>query len=149
MEDSTENTQKIRELAETLPEHEKQGNMIGKFFCYLANVTQSGWKEAIQNASKTSTIGEHIFNIESILHGLTEDGKEALLDALKYQKKNCSEAMNDECYNRLGCTMEEMWEQFAFGQIEKNDKSKVRILEEVKNYHLKETIKIKEPLEVV
>lgn len=148
MEGSTGNAQKI--LGDTLVEHEKPGN-VGKFLCYLTNWTPSGWniREALRNASYSSTIDEHLINIESRLQGLTDDGKDAVLDALKYQKNNSSEAMNDECYNRLGCTMEDMWEQFAYGQIEKNDKSKVRILEEVKNFHLKEIIKMKEPLQVV
>lgn len=137
MEDST--AADIKKLAETLPEDERKGN-IGKIFSYLIDVMQSGWniKDAVTNVNKSHAFVLNLKDIEGIFQQFP-DGEEAILAVMKYQKKNCPEAMNNERYNRLGCTIEEMLEKASEGKIEDHDKTKMHILEALKNYREEES----------
>ena len=119
-----------------LPEGERTGNK-GKIFGYVLELLQSGWslRQAAKNIGELSTLGQHLERVEGILDRLTEDGKETILEALDFQKRNCTEAMNNQYYNACGVSLDDLYDSVAAGRCSRHDETKQMILDTIKSYH--------------
>ena len=140
MEDGAVDINALHKAFDDLPEGEKTGNM-SKIISYIVELGQSGWafRQAYKNVGELSTLGQHMERIESILERLTDDGKEAILEALDFQKKNCTEAMKDCYYDTCNISLEELYESVARDKCSKHDKTKQMILDTIKSYHENES----------
>lgn len=127
-----------------LPEGERTGNK-GRIFVYVLELFQSGWslRQAARNIGELSTLGQHLERIEGILNKLADDGKEAILEALDYQKRNCTDALNNEYYNQYGCTLDEIYDSISVAEdrCNRHDETKQKILDTIKSYHQEESNK--------
>ena len=115
----------IQRMRDELPEEERKGNM-GKILGYVLDLCQSGWsfRQALSNVGEMCTLGEHIETIEAMLERITEDGKDAILRAVDYQKKNATEAMLEYCWNELGISLLELHERIAEDKITDHQKTR-------------------------
>ena len=84
----------FQRIEDDLPEEERKGNM-GKILKDIIKICQGGWsfRQAQQNVGEICTLGEHVDTIEALLGKIAEDGKEAVLKAVDYQKKNATDAL--------------------------------------------------------
>ena len=132
----------VQKMRNELPEEERDGNM-GKILGYIADLCQSGWsfQQALTNVGDISTLGEHIETIKDMLENTTEDGKEAILRAVDYQKRNASEAMLEHCRNQFGFSLPELRERIAENKITDHQKTKDAILNAMKDFQKKESNK--------
>ena len=133
----------IQRMRDELPEEERKGNM-GKILGYVLDLCQSGWsfRQALSNVGEMCTLGEHIETIEAMLGRITEDGKDAILRAVDYQKKNATEAMLEHCWNELGIPLLELYERIAEDKITDHQKTKEAILNAIKDFQKKESNKV-------
>ena len=133
----------IQRMRDELPEEERKGNM-GKILGYVLDLCQSGWsfRQALSNVGEMCTLGEHIETIEAMLGRITEDGKDAILRAVDYQKKNATEAMLEYCWNELGISLLELHERIAEDKITDHQKTKEAILNAIKDFQKKESNKV-------
>ena len=133
----------IQRMRDELPEEERKGNM-GKILGYVIDLCQSGWsfRQALSNVGEICTLGEHIETIEAMLGRITEDGKDAILRAVDYQKKNATEAMLEYCWNELGISLLELHERIAEDKITDHQKTKEAILNAIKDFQKKESNKV-------
>ena len=133
----------IQRMRDELPEEERKGNM-GKILGYVIDLCQSGWsfRQALSNVGEICTLGEHIETIEAMLGRITEDGKDAILRAVDYQKKNATEAMLEHCWNELGIPLLELYERIAEDKITDHQKTKEAILNAIKDFQKKESNKV-------
>ncbi|PFX22431.1 hypothetical protein AWC38_SpisGene13063 [Stylophora pistillata] len=132
----------MKKMRNELPEEERDGNM-GKILGYIADLCQSGrsFQQALTNVGDISTLGEHIETIKDMLENITEDGKEAILRAVDYQKRNASEAMLEHCRNQFGFSLPELRERIAENKITDHQKTKDAILNAMKDFQKKESNK--------
>ncbi|PFX22437.1 hypothetical protein AWC38_SpisGene13068 [Stylophora pistillata] len=132
----------IKKMWDELPEEERNGNM-GKILGYITDLCQSGWsfREALKNVGEICTLGEHIDTIKDMLGKIPEDGKEAILRAFDYQKRNASEAMLEDCWNQFGLSLPELRERIAEEKITDHQKIKNAILNTMKDFQKKESNK--------
>lgn len=133
----------IQRMRDELPEEERKGNM-GKILGYVIDLCQSGWsfRQALSNVGEMCTLGEHIETIEAMLGRITEDGKDAILRAVDYHKKNATEAMLEHCWNELGISLLELHERIAEDKITDHQKTKEAILNAIKDFQKKESNKV-------
>ena len=139
MGDDQVNLQPIHDLKDSLSKEEQDGSM-GKILSYITDLAQGGWsiRKAWRNVDELTRLSTLVKRIETILRGINEDGKEVILEALKFQKINSTSAMNDHFYNHCGATLEELWESVAQGKLDRHDKTKKLILDAIQNYHREE-----------
>lgn len=125
----------MQRMRDELSEEEKKGN-VGKMVNYIFDLCQSGWsfRKAHQNVGELCTLDQHLKTIESKLEELAEGGKEAILEALDYQKKNSTQAMKDYYYDKLSLSLHELYDHVAGDKITKHEKTKKLILDSLKSY---------------
>lgn len=133
----------FQRMGDDLPEEERKGNM-GKILKYILELCQSGWsfRQALKNVGEICTLGEHIDTIEALLGKITEDGKEAVLRAVDYQKKNASDALLQHYWDKLGCSLPELYEHIAEDKITDHQKTRDAILNAIKDFQKKESNKV-------
>lgn len=133
----------FQRMRDDLPEEERKGNM-GKILKYILELCQSGWsfRQALKNVGEICTLGEHIDTIEALLGKITEDGKEAVLRAVDYQKKNASDALLQHYWDKLGCSLPELYEHIAEDKITDHQKTRDAILNAIKDFQKKESNKV-------
>ena len=126
-----------------LPEEERKGNK-GKILKYVLELCQSGWsfRQALKNVGEIFTLGEHIDTIEALLGKITEDGKEAVLRAVDHQKKNASGALLQHYWDKLGCSLPELYENVAEDKITGHQKTRDAILNAIKDFQKKESNRV-------
>ena len=117
---------------------------MGKILKYIIELCQSGWsfREALKNVGEICTLGEHIDTIEALLGKITEDGKEAVLSAVDYQKKNATDALLRHYWDKLGCSLPELYEHIAEDKITDHLKTRDTILNAIKDFQKKESNKV-------
>ncbi|XP_078380237.1 uncharacterized protein LOC144663188 [Oculina patagonica] len=125
----------IQRLKDDLPEEEKKGN-VGKIITYILNLVQGGWsfRQAQQNVGELQKLGQHMTTIESKLEELAEGGKEAILQALDYQKRNSTQSMKDYYCDNLSVSLHELYDHVAGDKITEHEKTKQLILDSLKSY---------------
>ena len=133
----------LRRVRDELPEEERKGNM-GKILGYALSLYQNGWSfhQALTNVEEIGTLGEHVGIIEAMLGRITEDGKQAILRAVDYQTKNATEAMLEHYWDKLGCSLPELYERIAEDKITDHQKTKDVILNAIKDFQKKEYNKV-------
>lgn len=87
-------------------------------------------------------MGEHIDTIEALLGKITEDGKEAVLRAVDHQKKNASGALLQHYWEKLGCSLPELYENVAEDKITDHQKTRDAILNAIKDFQMKESNRV-------
>ena len=115
----------FQRMQDELPEEERTGN-VGKILKYVHELCQSGWssREALKNVGEICTLGEHIDTIEALLGKIIGDGKEAVLKAVDFQKKNASDALLQHYWDKLGCSLPELYEHIAEDTITDHQKTR-------------------------
>lgn len=133
----------VQKMRDELTEEERKGNM-GKILGYVLDLCRSGWsfRQALTNVGEICTLGEHIDTIEAMLGKITEDGKEAVLRTVDYQKKNATEAMLEHYWDKLGCSLPELYERIAEDKITDHQNTKDAILNAIKDFQKKESNKV-------
>ncbi|XP_067019397.1 uncharacterized protein [Acropora muricata] len=133
----------FQRMRDDLPEEERKGNM-GKILNYVVELCQSGWsfRQALKNVGEICTLREHIDTIEALLGKMTEDGKEAILRAVDYQKKNASDALLQHYWDQLGCSLPELYENVAEDKITDHQKTRDAILNAIKDFQKKESNRV-------
>ena len=133
----------LKGALDTLPEEEKNGNK-GKIINYIVELFQGGWtlRQAAKNIGDLSTLGRHLEKIEKILDKLTEDGKKAIIEALEFQKQNCTDAMRDHFYDTCSVSLDDLYDSVAADRCSEHDKTKTMILDTIRSFHREESNKV-------
>ena len=115
-----------------------------KILKYVLELCQSGWsfRQALKNVGEICTLGEHIDTIEALLGKRTEDGKEAVLRAVNHQKKNASDALLQHYWDKLGCSLPELYENVAEDKITDHQKTRDAISNAIKDFQKKESNRV-------
>ena len=133
----------FQRMLDDLPEEERKGNK-GKILKYVVELCQSGWsfRQALKNVGDVCTLREHIDTIEALLGKMTEDGKEAILRAVDYQKKNASDALLQHYWDKFGCSLPELYENVAEDKITDHQKTRDAILNTIKDFQKKDNNRV-------
>ena len=136
----------LRQLQDQLPEEEQNGN-LGKMLRYVTDLIQGGWtfREALKNLGELNKVGRHMAKLERMLKKvdeLAENGKEAMLEVLEYQKKNCTEPIKAHYYDRFDISLEEWYEHVAQDKLTKHEETKTMIMEGMRSFHKNECNKM-------
>ena len=133
----------FQRMRDDLPEKEREGNM-GKILKAIIKICPGGWSfcQAKQNVGEICTLGEHIDTIEALLGKITEDSKEAVLSAVDYQQKNATDALLQHYWDKLGCSLPELYEHIAEDKITDLQKTRDTILNAIKDFQKKESNKV-------
>ena len=125
----------LERMRDGLPEEEKDGN-VKKIITYILDLFQSGWtfRQAQQNVGELHTLGQQMRTIERKLEELAEGGKEAILQALDFQKRNSTETMRSYYSDKLSFSLDELYDHVAEDKITKHDETKKLILDSLKSY---------------
>jgi len=133
----------LQKLKDELPEEEKQGNM-GRMIAYIVNLTQSGWSflQVLENIDELDAMGKHMERVESIFKRMGGT-KKAVLKALDYQKKNCSEGMKTRfyatCVDFDSSRLDDIYDDVAKDKIIDYENTKKVILDSMRSCHQDES----------
>ena len=89
---------------------------------------------------------QHLEKVENMLEEnvekLAAGGKEAILEVLEYQKRNCTDDMVSHYRDQLGFSLEEYYEDTANDKITEHEKTKKLIIDGMKSYRQAQSDKL-------
>ena len=122
---------------------EKKGD-YGRKLSYAIDIFQAGWSiyQAKKNLGELQSLNKHLEKLENMSEELAAGGKEAILEALEYQKRNCTEDMARHYRNQHGFSLEEYYEDTANDKITEHEKTKKQIIDGMKSYRQAKSDKV-------
>ena len=139
--------QVLQSLGSQLSEEEREGN-YGRMLSYVIDITQGGWsfRQAQKNLGELQSLNQHLEKVENMLEEnvekLAAGGKEAILEALEYQKRNCTDDMRSHYRDKLDFSLEEYYEDTANDKITEHEKTKNLIIDGMKSYRQAQSDKL-------
>lgn len=130
-------------MEKEVPEGERNGN-VKNMTAYIVDIAQGGWsfRQAQKNLGELSTFSKHLGKVESMLADISKDSKEAILQVLDYQKKNCTQGMIEYCFDNQGFSLIELYEDVAQDKITKLEDTKKRILDSMTSFNQEQSNKM-------
>ena len=139
MDQKEELEQELKNIGSQLTEEEKKGK-LGRMLSYAMDIAQAGWsfRLAQKNLGELQSITSHLEKVEDMLEEnvekLSASGKEAILDTLKYQKRNCTDEMVKHYRDKLDFSLEEYYEDTANDKITEHDNTKKLIIDGMRSF---------------
>lgn len=131
--------QDLQSIRSQLSEEEKKGK-LGRMLSYAFDIIQGGWsfRQAMLNLAQLQSVNQHLEKVENMLaenvEKLAADGKKAILEVLKYQKRNCTEEMVSHYLDQYDFSLEEYYENTAMDKITEHEKTKKLIIDGMRSY---------------
>ena len=104
--------QDLQNIGNQLSEEEKEGS-YGRMLSHVMDIAQGGWsfRLAQKNLGVLQALNQHLEKVEEMLEEnvekLAASGKEAILETLEYQKRNCTDEMVKHYRDKFDFSLEE------------------------------------------
>ena len=105
----------------------------------------SGWsfRQAHKNLDEFQSVNQHLEKVENMLaenvEKLAAGGKEAILEVLEYQRRNCTDAMFSHYREQFNFSLEKDYENIANDRITEHEKTKKQIIDGMRSYRQAES----------
>ena len=139
--------QELKSIRSQLSEEERKGK-YGRMLSYVDDIIQGGWsfRQAEKNLGELQSVNQIREKVENMLaknvDKLATGGKEAILEVLEYQRRNCSDDMVSYYHNKFDFSLEEYYEDTANDRITEHENTKKQLIDGMRSYCLKERDKL-------
>ena len=141
----------LQSIKSQLSEEERKGK-FGRMLSYVSDIIQGGWsfRQAQKKLGELQSVNHHLEKVENMLaknvEKLASGGKEAILEVLKYQRRNCTDDMISYAYDKYNFSVEEYYENTANDRITEHENTEKLIIDSMRGYRQKESDKLIEDM---